>query len=93
MSEAPQVPSEANLDSLPTVEDPSPDITTSDVDIKLHTARHSVIFPNNLYVPEAFKNSIMFGSVESSLRESNGSSRTDESSGIDVEVSKEPSEM
>ncbi|XP_042003850.1 GBF-interacting protein 1-like [Salvia splendens] len=93
MSESVVVLSEANLDSLPTVEDPSPDITTSDVDIKLHSGRHSVIFPNNLYVPEAFKNSIMFGSVESSLRESNGSSPTVESSGIDTEVSKEPSEI
>ncbi|XP_047939119.1 GBF-interacting protein 1-like [Salvia hispanica] len=91
MSEAEVVSSETNLHSLSTVEDPSPDITTSEVDAKLHSARHSVIFPNNLYVPEAFKNSIMFGSLESSLQESNGSSPTDASNGIDIEVSKEPS--
>ena len=93
MSEAEVVSSETNLHSLSTVEDPSPDITTSEVDAKLHSARHSVIFPNNLYVPEAFKNSIMFGSLESSLQESNGSSPTDASNGIDIEVSKEPSVM
>ncbi|KAL1534117.1 GBF-interacting protein 1-like [Salvia divinorum] len=93
MSEAVVVSSEANLHSVPIVEDPSPDLTTSEVDIKLHSARHSVIFPNNLYVPEAFKNSLMFGSLETSLGEKNGFSPMDASSGTNIEVSKEPSVM
>lgn len=93
MGEAVGVASEANLHSLPTVDDPNPEQTTSDVDTKPHSARNTVIFPNHLHVPEAFKNSLMFGSLESSLGERDDSGPRDASIGTNIEVSKEPSAM
>lgn len=89
MSEGDSVTSEANLHYLPTLEDPVTEQTTSEDD-KLHSATKSVIFPNHLHVPEAFKNSLMFGSLEPSLEQNNDSSSRDASIVTDVEVSKEP---
>lgn len=74
------------------MEDPIPEQTTSEVD-KLNSATQSVIFPNHLHVPEAFKNSLMFGSLESSLEQNDDSSSRDTSIGTDVEVLKEASVM
>ncbi|XP_057765422.1 uncharacterized protein LOC130986147 isoform X2 [Salvia miltiorrhiza] len=92
MCEDVDVASEANLHSLPTVEDPIQEQTTSEVD-KLHSATKSVIFPNHLHVPEAFKSSLMFGSLESSLGESSDSGPREASIGTNIEASKEPSVM
>lgn len=93
MPEAAGFASEANLHSLPTVEDPSSGRATSEVDIKLHiSARQSVIFPNHLHVPEAFKYALTFGSLEASLGQ-NGedSSPRDASVPTNIEASEEPS--
>ncbi|KAH6778603.1 flocculation protein [Perilla frutescens var. hirtella] len=86
-------PDNAPLKEMPeAVEDPISEQTTSEADIKLHTsARKSVIFPNHLHVPEAFKNSLTFGSLEASLGQNNDSSPSDASFGTNNEVSKEPS--
>lgn len=91
-SEGESVGSEANPHSLPTLEDPIPEQTTSEDD-KLNSATKSVIFPNHLHVPEAFKNSLMFGSLESSLEQNSNSISRDASIVTDVEVLKEPSVM
>lgn len=95
MSEAADPASE--LHSLPTVEDPISEQSTSEADIKqqkLHTsARKSVIFPNHLHVPEAFKNSLTFGSLEASVGQNNNSSSGDTSIDANIEISKESSVM
>ncbi|KAK6149429.1 hypothetical protein DH2020_016954 [Rehmannia glutinosa] len=87
---------EDNLHSLPTLEDPCSKQATSELDIKLHklhiSARQSVIFPNHLHVPEAFKNVLTFGSLDPSLEQNNeGSDPRDASVPTNIEASEEPS--
>ncbi|KAG8386001.1 hypothetical protein BUALT_Bualt03G0103600 [Buddleja alternifolia] len=68
----------------------------SEVDVKLHklqnSVRQSVIFPNHLHVPEAFKNSLMFGSLDATLGQNNGDSNSEDASVPNFEAAtKEPS--
>ncbi|KAK4439679.1 GBF-interacting protein 1 [Sesamum alatum] len=95
LSEAAGVAPEANINSLPTLEDSSSGQTTAEVD-KLHklhiSSRQSVIFPNHLHVPEAFKNSLTFGSLDAHIGQDNEDSNPrDVSITTTVEAAKEPS--
>ncbi|KAL0399096.1 UNVERIFIED_CONTAM: hypothetical protein Sradi_2252900 [Sesamum radiatum] len=96
MSEAVGVAPEANINSLPTLEDSSSEQATAEVDIKLHklhvSSRQSVIFPNHLHVPEAFKNALTFGSLDAHIGQDNEESNPrDASITTNVEAAKEPS--
>ncbi|KAL0443255.1 UNVERIFIED_CONTAM: hypothetical protein Slati_2048200 [Sesamum latifolium] len=96
MSEADGVAPEANINSLPTLEDSSSEQANAEVDIKLHklhaSSRQSVIFPNHLHVPEAFKNALTFGSLDAHVGQDNEDSNPrDVSVTTNVEAAKEPS--
>ncbi|XP_011095579.1 GBF-interacting protein 1-like [Sesamum indicum] len=96
LSEAVGVAPEANINSLPTLEDSSSEQATAEVDTKLNklhiSSRQSVIFPNHLHVPEAFKNALTFGSLDAHIGKDNEDSNTrDVSITTNVEASKEPS--
>ncbi|PIN09743.1 hypothetical protein CDL12_17673 [Handroanthus impetiginosus] len=96
VSEAAVAAQEANRHSLPTMENCSTEKSTSEVDIRLHklhiSPRQSVIFPNHLQVPEAFKNALTFGTLDAALGQMNKDSNPRDASGsTNIESSKEPS--
>ncbi|KAL0306229.1 UNVERIFIED_CONTAM: GBF-interacting protein 1 [Sesamum radiatum] len=95
MSEAVGVAPEANINSLPTLEDSSSEQATADVDIKLQklhvSSGQSVIFPNHLHVPQAFKKALTFGSLDAHIGQDNEDSNPrDVSITTNIEAAKEP---
>ncbi|KAL0353488.1 UNVERIFIED_CONTAM: hypothetical protein Sangu_0930100 [Sesamum angustifolium] len=95
MSDAVGVAPEANINSLPTLEDSSSEQATAEVDIKLQklhvSSRQSVIFPNHLHVPEAFKKALTFGSLDAHIGQDNEDSNPrDVSITTNIEAAKEP---